>query len=148
MIFRFWLAILTALVLKTAVSHPLAPSTYQLLALHPGGQAQTTTTTTSGATSGVTTEVIIISIISNVTVTRVDTVTTTQTVQGQTQQSTGKLPGFTNSTRTAGGTGSGGLRPTGNGTFVPVRGQAAPADRQPGCLVPLVLLVTGMMLLA
>lgn len=70
----------------------------------------------------VTTEVIVVSIVNNVTVTQTQQVTTTQTVQ-----QTGSITSTSrigNLTTTMAGTGTGAMRPNATGTLMPVQGHA------------------------
>ncbi|ETS80935.1 hypothetical protein PFICI_08464 [Pestalotiopsis fici W106-1] len=81
------------------------------------------------ATAEVTTEVIVISIINNVTVTQTDRITTTQTVLSQTGDVT-STSGFSNLTSTIASTGTGAIHPNATATLLPVLGQATTIRKQ------------------
>ncbi|KAH6640077.1 hypothetical protein BKA67DRAFT_542601 [Truncatella angustata] len=123
-----WIAVLTALCIGVACQ----------------------TTATNGAAGSITTEVIIISIVNNVTVTATDTVTATKTVGGQagtTGAAATSSPGGGNSTSSRGATGTGGIRPNATSTQLPVQAHAVPGSRGVGTFLSLVWLALAFVLL-
>ncbi|KAF2994433.1 hypothetical protein G7054_g13287 [Neopestalotiopsis clavispora] len=99
------------------------------------------------AAAQVTTEIIVISVVNNVTVTQTDRVTTTETILRQTgdMTSTSKFP---NITSTVASTGTGAMRPNATATFLPVQGQAVATGKQYGWRVTVTLVTAAFALLA